>query len=171
MFGLEPSEAAKYAKEIFENQKVKTFFSRKKIDILELGAGLGRDTTYFAAESNLIQVTALDYSSEAITKINQKKKDYYSDPTMSDGRSAADKITTKVWDVRNKLPYKDKSFDGCFSHMLYCMALTTSEIIKLNKERAVDVVITRLRQKIEPDPKKPIYLQTVRGNGYVLWAD
>ena len=34
-----------------------------------------------------------------------------------------------------------------------------------------DVVITRLRQKIEPDPKNPIYLQTVRGNGYVLWAD
>ena len=46
-----------------------------------------------------------------------------------------------------------------------------SKIIKLNKERAVDVVITRLRQKIEPDPKNPIYLQTVRGNGYVLWAD
>ncbi len=134
MFGLEPSEAARYAKETFENQKVKTFFSRKKIDILELGAGLGRDTTYFAANSNLIQVTAVDYSSEAITKINQKKKDYYSDPIMSDGRSAADKITTKVWDVRNGLPYKDKSFDGCFSHMLYCMALTTSEIIKLNKE-------------------------------------
>jgi len=46
-----------------------------------------------------------------------------------------------------------------------------SKIINLNKERAVDVVITRLRQKIEPDPKNPIYLQTVRGNGYVLWAD
>tara|TARA_B100001093_G_scaffold182482_1_gene175077 strand:+ start:461 stop:1141 length:681 start_codon:yes stop_codon:yes gene_type:complete len=46
-----------------------------------------------------------------------------------------------------------------------------SKIIKLNKERAVDVIITRLRQKIETDPKNPIYLQTVRGNGYVLWAD
>ena len=46
-----------------------------------------------------------------------------------------------------------------------------SKIINLSKERAVDVVITRLRQKIEPDPKNPIYLQTVRGNGYVLWAD
>ncbi len=46
-----------------------------------------------------------------------------------------------------------------------------SKIINLNKERAVDVVITRLRQKIEPDPKNPVYLQTVRGNGYVLWAD
>ncbi len=46
-----------------------------------------------------------------------------------------------------------------------------SKIINLDKERAVDVVITRLRQKIEPDPKNPIYLQTVRGNGYVLWSD
>ena len=46
-----------------------------------------------------------------------------------------------------------------------------SKIINLSKERAVDVVITRLRQKLEPDPKNPIYLQTVRGNGYVLWAD
>ena len=32
-------------------------------------------------------------------------------------------------------------------------------------------MITRLRQKIEPDPKNPVYLQTVRGNGYVLWSD
>ena len=134
MFGLEPSQAASHAKEIFENQKIKNSFSRRTIDILELGAGLGRDTTYFAANSNLIQVTALDYSSEAIKNINKKKTDYYSDPTMTDGKSVVDKITTKVWDVRNGIPYKDNTFDGCFSHMLYCMALTTSEIIKLNKE-------------------------------------
>ena len=46
-----------------------------------------------------------------------------------------------------------------------------SEIVHLSKERAVDVMITRLRQKIEPDPKNPKYLQTVRGNGYILWTD
>ena len=46
-----------------------------------------------------------------------------------------------------------------------------SKLIDLKKERAVDVMITRLRQKIEPDPKNPVYLQTVRGNGYVLWSD
>lgn len=46
-----------------------------------------------------------------------------------------------------------------------------SKIVKLTKERAVDVMITRLRHKIEPDPKNPKYLQTVRGNGYVLWTD
>lgn len=37
--------------------------------------------------------------------------------------------------------------------------------------RAVDVQITRLRRKIEKDPKAPRHLQTVRGEGYVLWAD
>ncbi|MDC1538437.1 response regulator transcription factor [Pelagibacteraceae bacterium] len=46
-----------------------------------------------------------------------------------------------------------------------------SKIVHLTKERAVDVMITRLRQKIEPDPKNPKYLQTVRGNGYILWTD
>ena len=37
--------------------------------------------------------------------------------------------------------------------------------------RAVDVQVTRLRRKIEPDPKVPRYLQTIRGQGYVLWPD
>ena len=134
MFGLEPSESAKYAKEIFENQKIKTSFSRKKIDILELGAGLGRDTTYFAANSDLIKITALDYSSQAIKNINKKKTNYYSDLKTTDDRPLEDKITTKVWDVRNGIPYKDNSFDGCYSHMLYCMALTNLEITKLSQE-------------------------------------
>ena len=45
------------------------------------------------------------------------------------------------------------------------------KIIKLDKERSVDVIITRLRKKIESDPKKPKYLQTIRGEGYVLWLE
>ena len=45
------------------------------------------------------------------------------------------------------------------------------KIIKISKERTVDVIITRLRQKIEPDPKNPKYLQTIRGSGYVLWIE
>ena len=44
-------------------------------------------------------------------------------------------------------------------------------IIKLDKERSIDVVITRLRKKIEIDPKSPKYLQTLRGEGYVLWIE
>jgi len=43
------------------------------------------------------------------------------------------------------------------------------KLIDLNKERSIDVIITRLRKKIEIDPKNPKYLQTLRGAGYVLW--
>ena len=46
-----------------------------------------------------------------------------------------------------------------------------SKITGLTKERSIDVLITRLRQKIEPDTKNPKYLQTARGAGYVLWID
>ena len=45
------------------------------------------------------------------------------------------------------------------------------EVINLDKERSIDVIITRLRKKIELDPKNPKYLQTIRGEGYVLWIE
>ena len=45
------------------------------------------------------------------------------------------------------------------------------KIINIKKERTIDVIITRLRQKIESDPKNPKYLQTIRGSGYVLWIE
>ena len=45
------------------------------------------------------------------------------------------------------------------------------EISKISQERSIDVMITRLRQKIEIDPKNPKYLQTIRGSGYVLWIE
>ena len=45
------------------------------------------------------------------------------------------------------------------------------KLIDLDKERSIDVIITRLRKKIEIDPKNPKYLQTIRGAGYVLWIE
>ena len=45
------------------------------------------------------------------------------------------------------------------------------KLIDLDKERSIDVIITRLRKKIETDPKNPKYLQTLRGVGYVLWIE
>ena len=45
------------------------------------------------------------------------------------------------------------------------------KMIDLNKERSIDVIITRLRKKIEIDPKNPKFLQTIRGEGYVLWIE
>ena len=44
-------------------------------------------------------------------------------------------------------------------------------LINLDKERSIDVIITRLRKKIEENPKSPKYLQTIRGEGYVLWIE
>ena len=45
------------------------------------------------------------------------------------------------------------------------------KIINISKERTIDVMVTRLRQKIESNPKNPKYLQTIRGSGYVLWIE
>ena len=45
------------------------------------------------------------------------------------------------------------------------------KMINLDKERSIDVIITRLRKKIEIDPKNPKFLQTLRGSGYVLWIE
>ena len=114
MFGLEPSIPAK---------KALNFFKEKKINnIIELGAGLGRDSIFFA--KNNIKIQALDYSSSGIKIINHKiKKD-----------NLSNYISTKLFDVREKLPFKDNSIDACYSHMLYCMALTIADLQKLNNE-------------------------------------
>ena len=45
------------------------------------------------------------------------------------------------------------------------------KLIDLDKERSIDVIITRLRKKIESNPKNPKFLQTIRGSGYVLWIE
>ena len=45
------------------------------------------------------------------------------------------------------------------------------KVMNITKERTVDVMITRLRQKIEVDPKNPKYFKTIRGSGYVLWIE
>jgi len=111
MFGNEPSVAA---------VKSLNFFKGKKI--VELGAGLGRDTIFFA--KNSIQVEALDYSQKAIEIINNKSKKL----------NLTQFIKTQTFDIRKKLPFDDHSIDGCFSHMLYCMALSNYDLENLNKE-------------------------------------
>ena len=45
------------------------------------------------------------------------------------------------------------------------------QISGISQERSIDVIITRLRKKIEIDPKNPKFLQTIRGAGYVLWIE
>ena len=90
--------------------------------IVEFGAGLGRDTIFFA--QNSIKIKALDYSPAAIKIINKKIIE----------KKLSNFISTKVFDIRKKLPFENNSVEVCFSHMLYCMALTTAELKFLNNE-------------------------------------
>lgn len=113
MFGLEASEPAKKSLKIFQENNINT--------IIELGAGLGRDSIYFSI--NNLSVTSLDYSQSGINIINKKIN-----------KDKLKNIKTKVFDIRQKLPFEDNSIDGCFSHMLYCMALSNQNLLNLNKE-------------------------------------
>ena len=114
MFGLEPSIAAAKALKLFQEQNIE--------NIVELGAGLGRDTLFFA--KNSIHVEALDYSKTSIEIITSKSKKL----------KLNNFIKTKIFDIRKKLPFEDNSIDGCFSHMLYCMALSNFDLDNLNNE-------------------------------------
>ena len=114
MFGLKPSIAATQSIKLFKEKNIK--------NIVELGAGLGRDTIFFA--QNSIQVKALDYSSSAIKIINEK----------ASKKNLLNFVSTKVFDIRKKLPFEDNSLEACFSHMLYCMALSMRELEHLNSE-------------------------------------
>ena len=113
MFGLEAREPAKKSLKIFQENNINT--------IIELGAGLGRDSIYFSI--NNLSVTSLDYSQSGINIINKKIN-----------KDKLKNIKTKVFDIRQKLPFEDNSIDGCFSHMLYCMALSNQNLFNLNKE-------------------------------------
>ena len=114
MFGLDPSLSAKKALKLFQEKNIK--------NVIELGAGLGRDTIFFG--KNLIHTIALDYSPSGIKAIDQKIKK----------ANLSKYISSKLFDVREKLPFEDNSIDACYSHMLYCMALTTKDLEKLNNE-------------------------------------
>ena len=142
MFGLDPSEPAK---------KSLKFFQEKKINkIVELGAGLGRDTIFFA--KNSIHVNALDYSGSGIKIINEK----------AEKQNLSKYISTKIFDVRKKLPFEDNSIEACFSHMLYCMALTLNELENLNNEiyrilKPNGINIYTVRHTNDGDYKKGIH--------------
>ena len=114
MFGLKPSKAAINSLKTFKEEKIKK--------IIELGAGLGRDAIFFA--KNAISIMALDYSPAAIKIINNKSLEH----------KLSDFISTQIFDVRKKLPFEDNSIEACFSHMLYCMALSIAELKYLNGE-------------------------------------
>jgi len=114
MFGLGPSKAAVNTLATFKKKNIKK--------IVELGAGLGRDTIFFA--KNSINIEALDYSPTAIKIINKKVSE----------NKLSNLVSAKIFDVRKKLPFEDNSIEACFSHMLYCMALSNFDLKNLNNE-------------------------------------
>ncbi len=142
MFGLEQSLSAEKALKLFKEKKIGK--------VLELGSGLGRDTIFFA--KNLIRVTALDYSSSGIEIIKQKALK----------QNLSKNISTNIFDIRKTLPFDDNSIEACFSHMLYCMALTSNELKNLNNEicrvlKPSGLNIYTVRNTFDGDYKKGIH--------------
>lgn len=114
MFGDEPSLAARKAVELFKREG--------KRNILELGGGQGRDSIFFAQCG--FELCVLDYSQIGLAAIRQKAEQL--------GLSHA--IRTICHDVRTPLPFESDFFDACYSHMLYCMPITTAELEFLSQD-------------------------------------
>jgi SAM-dependent methyltransferase len=113
-FGEGPSYAAKISVKVFEKEN--------KLRILELGAGQGRDSLFFVRKG--FKVQAIDYSENAVQEINQK----------ANSMNMSESLLAVQHDIRKPLPFADESFDACYCHMLYCMALCTSELETLFQE-------------------------------------
>lgn len=107
MYGERPSEPAEYAAGVF----------RPGGDVLELGAGHGRDTLFLARRG--FRVTAADFSPIGLEQLAERAA----------GENLT--ITTVVQDVREPLRLPDGSADAVYAHMLFCMALSTAELVAL----------------------------------------
>ncbi|QUR67626.1 class I SAM-dependent methyltransferase [Mycobacterium spongiae] len=108
MYGDGPSDPAIYAAEAFR--------SAAAHDVVELGAGHGRDALFFAREG--FTVRALDFSSTALQQLS----------AAAQASAVGERVITAVHDVRAPLPLPDMSADAVFAHMLLCMALSTDQI-------------------------------------------
>ncbi len=92
--------------------------------------------------------------------------------TIGEAKLNLNKMTIKIKDKVKKINLSEKRV---LMKMLSSPGKIFSrteigKIANILKERSIDVMITRLRKKIEIDPKNPKYLQTIRGSGYVLWV-
>ena len=113
-YGREPSAPALAAAEAFRRAGAR--------DVLELGAGQGRDTLYFARSG--FDVHALDVAAEGVAAIRAR--------ATEEGHSG--RVTAARHDCRDRLPLADRSVDACFSHMLLCMALSTPQLEALSTD-------------------------------------
>ena len=155
MFGLTPSFADEEALKVFKKKNIS--------NIIELGAGLGRDTIFFA--KNNIKVEALDYSKTAVMSIQKKIKEL----------NLSKFVSAKVFDVRKKLPFKNNSIQGIFSHMLYCMDFKNLEVQNLNNEilRVLEkggVNIYTVRNFEDGDYKNGVHIEdeSYQNDGFII---
>jgi SAM-dependent methyltransferase len=146
MFGPEPSAPARRTAAELKMAGVQR--------LLELGGGQGRDTVFFAAHG--FDVHALDYSSTGVGEILRAAVQ----------AGVSQRVTASEHDVRRRLPAADASFDACYSHMLFCMALTTAELASLSAEilrvlRPGGLCVYTVRNTSDPDFGRGIH----RGEG------
>ena len=104
---------------------------------------------------------------------NSKKLDLNISHIVGKAQINLNKMIIKLKEKNNKINNSEKKV---LIEMLSNPGKTFSreEIGKISgilQERSIDVMITRLRQKLEINPKNPKYLQTIRGSGYVLWIE
>ncbi len=102
-----------------------------------------------------------------------KKLDFNTKHFVGSAQIDLNKMSIKLNEVSKKINVSEKKV---LTEMLSNPGKTYSreeigKISGINQERSIDVMITRLRQKIEINPKNPKYLQTIRGSGYVLWIE
>ena len=133
MYGDAPSMPARHAATVFTEAGARR--------IIELGAGHGRDTMFFAR--NGFHISAFDVSATGLAQLS----------AAAETVVPAGQIRTTALDVRNGLPAPDDSADAVFAHMLLCMALSTKEI---------HAVVAEARRVLRPGG---VFMYTVRHTG------
>ena len=133
LFGKKPSYSAIKAAKLFQKEKA--------AKILELGGGHGRDTIFFGTRR--FHVDVLDYCDNSVQTIKK----------IASQLHISQYITPSCHDVREKLPFPDETFDGCYSHMLFCMALSSNQL---------ELIFQEIRRVLKP---KGLVVYTVRHKG------
>ncbi|WP_409474347.1 class I SAM-dependent methyltransferase [Streptomyces sp. HC307] len=133
MYGGQPSAPAVHAASVFRAAGAQ--------NVLELGAGHGRDALYFVREGFTVRAT--DFSATGLQQLRDAAR----------AQQVAERITTAEHDVRDPLPLPDASVDAVFAHMLLCMALSTKEIHAL---------VDEIRRVLRPGG---VFVYTVRHTG------
>ena len=135
-YGVEASEPARAALELLRGVGAR--------DLLELGSGQGRDALFFAQAG--LAVTAADFAPVALATVAEKART----------AGVVDRVAVLECDVRQPLPFPDQSFDACYAHMLFCMALSEFQLHTLAAEvwrtlRPGGLCMYTARTSLDPD--------------------